>query len=408
MRLYRFCSLLAALGMLYVGNAAVAQERSGVSRTSYGMANVQPGGIVTENITPYIDTGPVVERFISDDSGAADSWCGNPWTLFPEDAPFRIGGWVQGGYHDRTTPLSTAKADGLAFNDVPGQYNIHQLYAFAERQANGDLGLDWGFRIDAMYGTDARYGQSFGQTSGWDVDWDHGYYGWALPQAYVEGAAGPLSVKAGHFYTIIGYETVTAPGNFFYSHSYTMFNSEPFTHTGVLGSLELADSVTIYGGWTLGWNTGFDQFNGGSNFIGGISFEVADWLTLAYTTTIGDFGMRGDDGYMHSLVGIVQLTDQLQYVVQTDYMSVDAATATGFADTVGVNQYLFWWFNDCLGYGNRLEWWKADGATYWEWTTGMNVKAHANWVFRPEIRYDWHPGTNFDQWTFGIDNYVTW
>ena len=64
---------------------------------------------------------------------------------------------------------------------------------------------------------------------------------------------GTWSVKVGHFYTIIGWEVVTAPDNFFYSHAYTMYNSEPFTHTGVLGhAWPLTEDVEVYGGYTLG------------------------------------------------------------------------------------------------------------------------------------------------------------
>ena len=67
-----------------------------------------------------------------------------------------------------------------------------------------------------MYGIDAGDTQAFGnerrlghrprtfQTGGG--------YGYAIPQAYVELAANNWSVKAGHFYTLIGYEVVTAPG----------------------------------------------------------------------------------------------------------------------------------------------------------------------------------------------------
>ena len=61
---------------------------------------------------------------------------------------------------------------------------------------------------------------------------DHGIYAWALPQAYAELADCDVSVKLGHFYTPVGYEVVTSPDNFFYSHAFTMYNSEPFTHTG--------------------------------------------------------------------------------------------------------------------------------------------------------------------------------
>ena len=68
------------------------------------------------------------------------------------------------------------------------------------------------------------------------MTFDNGIYGWAMPQAYGEVGYGDWSVKVGHFFTPVGYEVVPATGNFFYSHSLTLFNSEPFTHTGVLGT----------------------------------------------------------------------------------------------------------------------------------------------------------------------------
>ena len=93
----------------------------------------------------------------------------------------------------------------------------------------------------------------------------------AIPQLYVEAGYGDLSVKAGHFYTIIGYEVVQATGNFFYSHAYTFNFSEPFTHTGVLATYNANDNVTVYGGYTLGWDSGFDD--NGDAFLGGISVQ---------------------------------------------------------------------------------------------------------------------------------------
>ena len=121
-----------------------------------------------------------------------------------------------------------------------------------EKAATSDSPL--GFRADLMYGIDADDTQSFGNNPGnWDFDngLDHGAYGWAIPQLYAELAVGEWNIKAGHFYTLIGYEVVTAPDNFFYSHAITMYNSEPFTHTGVVASRSFGDA-TIYAGWTLG------------------------------------------------------------------------------------------------------------------------------------------------------------
>ena len=89
---------------------------------------------------------------------------------------------------------------------------------YAEKVADGSQGLDWGFRADVMYGIDSADTQAFGNNPGrWDFinGWDFGgTYGWAMPQLYGEIAAGDFSVIIGHFYTLLGYEVVTAPDNF--------------------------------------------------------------------------------------------------------------------------------------------------------------------------------------------------
>jgi len=251
-----------------------------------------------------------------------------------------------------------------------------------------------------MYGTDGADTQAFGNDPGnWDYEngFDHGIYSWALPQLYGVVERGDLSVKFGHFYTLVGYEVVPAPDNFFYSHAYTMYNSEPFTHTGVLATYSVSDNLEVYGGWTLGWDTGFDQLDNGNNFLGGFSATVVDDLTVTYITTIGDFGWRGNSGYMHSIVVDANLTCNLNYVLQSDYLHVDS---TG-EDNIGINQYLFYTVNDCVSVGGRVEWWKFDPLTnnermisVYEATFGVNIRPHANLIVRPEVRENWAPSDN--------------
>jgi hypothetical protein len=228
---------------------------------------------------------------------------------------------------------------------------------------------------------------------------------------YAEVGRGDFSVKVGHFYTLVGYEVVTAPDNFFYSHAFTMYNSEPFTHTGAIATYAVSDNLEVYGGWTLGWDTGFDQFGNGSNFLGGFSATLTDDVTLTYITTIGDFGWRGEDGYMQSVVVDTTLTENLNYVFQSDFLRVDS---TG-EDNVGINQYLFYTVNDCLALGSRVEWWKTDPLTaglgsqsVYGATFGANIRPHANFVVRPEIRQQWSPAQDFDDTIFGIDVIATY
>ena len=360
----------------------------------------------------------------SDSCTTADDCCqcgwglchlGKEWTLsgflFGDCEPaVSFGGWAQSGYHSKGNDL---------FNSRPHNYALHQGWLYAERLASGDNPL--GFRFDIMYGLDANDTQAFGNNSGrWDFEngFDHGNYGWALPQLYGELALGNLSIKAGHFYTLIGYEVVTAPDNFFYSHAMTMFNSEPFTHTGVIASRSFGD-IEVYAGWTLGWDTGFDQFNDGNSWLGGASLTLTDEIVFTYISTAGDFGKRGDRAYSHSLVLDMSLTEKLNWVVQSDLLRVNS---TG-EDNVGLNQYLLYTVNDCLGFGTRIEWWKADNVTnyaphgavlpaagsfsYYAATFGANIRLLANVVFRPEVRIDWSPAADYDEGYFGIDSIFT-
>lgn len=335
-------------------------------------------------------------------------WCdlGEPFRLFGDEcSAIQVGGWFQFGY----TSYDTGQ-----FNDHPYNVDLNQAYIYLEKVADGSCGLDWGFRADYVYGTDGQDTQSFGgRPNFWDNPWDAGgFYGHAIPQLYAELAYQDLSVKIGHFYTILGYEVVPATGNFFYSHAFTMNNGEPFTHTGVLAQYKMND-VTFWGGYTLGWDTGFES-NGGDNFLGGISAPISDDVTLTYAVTAGNIGFGGNSsGYSHSIVADVALTENVQYIFQTDYTGYP-----GQNEAVGVNQYLIHSLNDCVAHGIRLEWWNTEiapgnRADLYEITYGFNVRPHANVLIRPEIRWDKDddgftiPAAHNEQLGFGLDVITT-
>ncbi len=430
MRILRLAAVLAVLGIFCCGTA-IAQELPQLGlyqpepakRTSFGEfgSYYSQGDVPSPSDEPRPPGGPpsapgdYANNSCCDDG--CNDCCGCGCYLFGPDEAMKLfcesdctgitaGGWISFGYHDEQTPLSAAHGDGLAFNDVPGRLNNHQSWLYIEKVADTERCCwDWGFRADILYGTDAQKTQAFGGT-GWDNDWDHGVYGWAIPQAYVEVARGDLSVKVGHFYTLVGYEVVQATGNFFYSHSLTMFNTEPFTHTGVLASYASSDCLTVHAGWTAGWDTGFENFNDGSSFLGGFSYQICDDISFTYIVTAGNFGARGDNAYSHSLLLDVTLTEKLNYVLQSDVLRVTNIDGQK-EDDVGINQYLIYWHNDCVGVAARLEWWKDEGVSHYEATYGVNVRPHANLTIRPEVRHDWQPGNAFDVTTFGIDAILT-
>ncbi len=336
-----------------------------------------------------------------------------------EGSDWDVGGWTQFGYHDDQTPLSVTRNDGGSFNDVPDGLQLQQQWIYLGKEADGSRGLDWGFRADVVYGTDAQKTQSNGNPgTQFDTPWDRGIYGWAMPQLYGEIAINDLSVKIGHFYTIAGYETVAAPQNFFYSHSLSMFNAEPFTHTGVLSTYTGFEGLTLYNGWTLGWDTGFANTNSGNNYIGGFAYDLRDWVTMTFITTYGNFGFRdgGDsNSTAYSLVFDVTLTDNLQYVLQSDTVDADdlpASATNPFIenDIFSINQYLIYQYNDLISLGTRIEWFKLGGTSHYEYTSGVNLHVLNNLVIRPEYRKDWSPagGPAGNRETTGVDMILTY
>ncbi|HEX7234939.1 MAG TPA: outer membrane beta-barrel protein, partial [Nitrosospira sp.] len=171
-----------------------------------------------------------------------------------KDNGIRLGGWINGGATFNPSQL-TGFNGPVTFADRSNRFQLNQFNIYVQRPvvAEGST-WDFGGRIDFMFGTDAIFTQAYGvpafdvntgqplNRSNWDLDVccaSTRYYGIAFPQAFAEAyvpVGNGLNVKVGHFYTPIGYESVPAPDNFFYTHAYTMQYGEPFTHTGVLGN----------------------------------------------------------------------------------------------------------------------------------------------------------------------------
>lgn len=385
------------------------------------------------NCQPQVRYSPDCEQCMAESSVA-------PYSFFANTHNVTLGGWTQFGYH--------SKNGGLRFNQHADNVNLHQAWLFAERAVDTSGGFDIGGRVDYVYGVDAQDTQAFGiNNNHWDNGWDHGIYGHAIPQYYFEVGYGDLTAKIGKFFTIIGNEVVAAPDNFFYSHAYTMYNSEPFTHTGALLTYAASDAVTLYGGYTLGWDSGFED--NGDSFLGGISIQADDSTTVTFATVIGRFGENAglngtadEQGYMHSLVLNKALSDRLSYIFQTDYLDTQDGAGNQIRNTRDINQYLIYQLNEKWAVGGRFEWWNfsedsvglygdnpnlaalaaltgpAGSTDVYALTLGVNYRPHANVLIRPEVRWDWvkedrailnaaditiNENNDASQTTFGID-----
>lgn len=350
--------------------------------------------------------------------------CGDPAAMAGRGRQFSVGGWLDQGFTwNPQAPVDNFNGP-VTFNDRANEYQLNQLYLYMQRSVVAD-GNQWdlGGRIDLLYGTDYFFTTALGLETHRDGSqhWNSNQgprgaslYGLAMPQAYFEVAAPlarGLSFQFGHFYTIIGYETVTAPDNFFYSHAYTMQYGEPFTHTGMLAKLQLTPQWLISSGVTRGWDN-WDDTNSDLGYLGGVSWTSRDEQTSVafaiHTGTEQDEPPDTDNRRtMGSLVVSHQLSRRLQYVVQHDQGFEDDVPITVAPGVVqvsdarwyGINQYFLYKLTDTCSLGLRYEWFRDKdgtrvrddgvGADYFAVTLGLNWRPTDWMVVRPELRIDW-------------------
>ncbi|WP_022949669.1 porin [Methylohalobius crimeensis] len=364
-------------------------------------------------------------------------------TALMKDLGLHFGGWVDFGYthnFDSSDNFNTP----VTFNFRNDRVLLNQVNLFVERAVDTE-GNAWdiGGRVDFMYGSDSP----FTQAAGLEIS-DGGKQKWvgntnsgnninklAMPQAYLEVFAPVLNgitAKFGHFYTIIGYEVVTAPDNFFYSHAYTMQYGEPFTHTGALFSMPLVDNLSVTVGAVNGWDSFTADIDDAWNFIGGLNWdngvEGAGALSAALTATHGSIaGNNGPaddlDRSLYSIVLGYDLTDSLHLVLQHDHGWQEQLGTDNEAHWYGINSYLTYDINDMFSVGSRMEWFRDEAGirvigngkstNFYEMTVGVNFTPTHWFKVRPEVRYDWaenskpfDEGSQDDQLTFAVDAVV--
>jgi Putative beta-barrel porin-2, OmpL-like. bbp2 len=339
---------------------------------------------------------------------------------FLERNGIRLDGWLDFGIGGNPRGSRDGFNGPVTFADKTNDVTLNQLYGYVERTVD-DQGNSWdfGYRADIFYGTDAR----FALTKNLDDNLINGStdYKLAVPQTYLSVFApvgNGLTITAGHFYTIIGYEVVTAPDNFFFSHAYTMQYAEPFTQTGILMSYPINDNFSVTGGVVSGWDAFFQD---PPNFLGGVNFTSDDEKTSVATSLItGDATEDNKSNRtMYSIVVTREVTDDLQYVFQHDFgIEKNAATFGQTAHWYGINQYLTYSVMDALSAALRFEWFRDEEGvrvgfgsnSYFGITGGLNWSPTSFLTLRPELRYDWSTNndaydgaTKDDQFMISVD-----
>jgi len=346
-----------------------------------------------------------------------------PWHLpqpcFLQEHKIAVGGWIEQGITYNAWPPVDRFNGPVATNDRSNEYQLNQLWMFLDRTVdNKGCGFDWGGHVDLCYGTDWRFGKNWGLED--RINAADTFYGLVLPQFYLEAAINDLKIRGGHYATGFGYEVVPAPGNFFYSHSYTMGYGEPLLVSGFQADYRLSDQLVVTGGMNRGWMM-FEDWNNTYDFLGGFRWTACDkQSSLSWLCTVGAEDTLGNNQqFVYALVYKEQVTEQLQYVLQHNLGLTDNGNLRDGSNAAwySIVNYLLYTIDPKWSAGLRFEWFRDEDGTrvggvgnwigstrgwtslpgfagdFYELTAGVNWRPCPNVTFRPEIRYDWYSGT---------------
>lgn len=367
-----------------------------------------------------------------------------------KDSRIFISGWIEaGGNLSTSTNQPNAGIYGNApsvYASVPNSLQLHQFDIHAMRLPDTYQKdhIDWGFRVDTLYGQDYRFTTMKGLFSGQLLDRNQ-QYGFDMPMVYgdlyIPWVAEGMNIRAGRFISLPDIEAQLAPDNYMFSHS-LLYGYDPYTQVGVMATVKLDKQWTVQVGLTAGNDTApwdpdarlsptvclqwiapsnDDSIYGCANTINGAQFAynninqvVATW-THRFTQTLN---MATEVWYMwEKNVPTCSGMTNTPGGIALPFGCAASPGPTGDADEFAVVNYFNWQVSEKDSISIRNEWF-ADNNGH---RTGIPTRYHGhaigwthyfkqNVFIRPEINYynsldrpAFAQGTKFDQLMVAAD-----
>jgi hypothetical protein len=174
-----------------------------------------------------------------------------------------LSGYVDVSYTEqfggRGTGFGGAQAVGHQFDTNNDNFNVQAVKIALEKALPDKNEWAAGFRIDTIYGSDAKFlgDSAFGQGNSISGSQGNNSSGFALEQALVKfriPVGNGLDIYAGKFVTFLGYEVIESPANLNFSRGLLFTNAIPLTHTGVYADYKFNDTFEAKLGVVDGWN----------------------------------------------------------------------------------------------------------------------------------------------------------
>lgn len=335
---------------------------------------------------------------------------GDPFKLFDgcwtQSRGITAGGWLAQSFTWNPQNPTDRFNGPVTWTDRANEYQMNEFYLFAGKAANTEgCGWDYGWRVDALYGSNYRWDTA----AGLETNINNGqFYGLALPNLYGEVAYNDVTVKLGHFTSPVGFFAVGTANNFFPTLPYTFQYGEPFTHTGMLATWKISDKLSWGNGFTHGWDNFDNTGNPHMGYIGTLNYTFDNNDTLAWVGLYGQEPTFADitqytDRYLQTLVYTRKVSDDTSMVFHSDFGSQqDSVRPDQIANWYGLNSYLFLRQTCRTQYGLNFEWFRDEN--------GARVGAALPSFGSPGARGYPQPGGfngNFFQASIGAKHFFT-
>jgi hypothetical protein len=323
-----------------------------------------------------------------------------------DDNRLRLSGWT-----DVSFTASTDRHDQLpmGFNYLANDFLLQQNWLRFERTVvkGGTTEPTFGFRSDwILPGSDYRFTLPRDIFNG-QLTADHGQpalYGidpiQFYAEAYIPTVGRGLDVKLGRCFCQYGVESIDAVSNALESHAYT-FIYDPFTHTGILATLQLTGAWSVQAGLMLGPDAFIDPVDQ-PTAMGSVKWAPPDGrnsVLFSFVANSGRFnvGRQFNNPNVFDLVYTHQFSTRLAYNYESLVGYQDNVPGIGTAHWFSSINYLTYVFTPRLSGTARLEFFDDEqgqrtgfAGLYTALTAGVTFRPRPALLFRPELRYDYN------------------
>jgi hypothetical protein len=325
-------------------------------------------------------------------------------------------GWLLDGnrlaVYGWTDMSFTASSDSheqlpMGFNYKANQFLLQQNWLRIERPVDQAATTPtFGFRSDTFVGTDYRFTVARGLFSGQLTanDGEPNTYGIDPIQLYAEGyfpqVARGLDVKFGRFFAQYGAESNDATQNVLGSRSYT-FIYDPFTHTGLLTTLQITPAWSVQNGLVTGSDVFIDPA-ARPTYIGSVKWAPPNGRdSVLFSVILGPGRFEPERNFnnpeIFDVVFTHKLSGRLTYTLDALFGFQSNVPEIGTATWFSTVHYLTRTLSPRLSATARLEFFDdIDGqrtgfkGLYTALTTGLTFKPHRALWLRPEVRFDYN------------------